>query len=340
MRFHLAFTCLLVLSVFILTDMVNGYYGRGHFFNDDALDKLAAIFGSSWSKQSPHALRAMMSERVPVSVARAIINRYENQHGSGVVLSPVLRNLQNREDFLLTLLILQQMRNTIGTTILDGLQKQDTDRTYSFTADACNCSLYFVDETDHKVKGLVPDLIEEVCKEAGKRCTLEYAPYDKCHVGGIGTEYEAAGVGLLSRQFDGCPVTKNAEMSRAFGFTDRLLEYDGPSRFFVPVGNPGNFNPKDITGKTIGVIKGWNSNLRCLLENKVKGTKALTSKQLRAMGGISELSRAVLDNQIDACFVLLWPNGDVDEEHAGMIGGTPDGLEPVGDVFRCSEDWS
>ncbi|XP_070539770.1 lysine/arginine/ornithine-binding periplasmic protein-like [Ptychodera flava] len=209
------------------------------------------------------------------------------------------------------------------------------DRTYSFLVDVvCNCSFYYQDEHDHKVKGFFVDLLDEVCREAGKKCVVQQQPYRQCYVSGTDEGVQPVGVGILSRQFDGCVVSKTSGIANSMSFTDKFQDIKGQSRFFVPVGNPWNFNPDDISGKTIGFINGWYSDPRCLLENKLKGTETLKREQMRFFDH-GQLWSNLQNNVIDAAFVLLMPENGVDDKDAGMLGGTETGLEPIGDVINC-----
>ncbi|XP_070539693.1 uncharacterized protein [Ptychodera flava] len=271
-------------------------------------DEIKAISGSH--VRSSNFLLAMVSKRVPVTVGRAMLSRYASQ----------------------------QMAKTMGNTILDRLKEQADDRTYTFVDDAdCNCSLFYVDEHEHETKGFFKDLVLEVCKEAGKKCIAQHMPYEMCLNSGTSTDFEAAGRGILSRHFDGCGVTKTSEIVHTMALSDTWMKYGGESRFFVPVGNPGNFNPNDIRGKTVGFINGWYSNRRCLVDNKVMGAATLPLHQIQMFDVPPDLSGGFENNEIDAAFALLWPSKEDGLEQAGMISGTPPGLEPIGDVMRCTD---
>ncbi|XP_070539552.1 uncharacterized protein [Ptychodera flava] len=284
---------------------------------------------------SMRLLRAFTSERAPVAMARAMLARHIGKHAPGSPFVPVVHGTRNREDFVRTLLMFHKIGQIMSRTILDGLQKKEDDRTYTFMVDLlCNCSIYYFNENDNKVKGFFPDLLTEVCREAGKKCAFKVASYDTCHVSRNDYDYEAAGVGLLSRQYDGCAVAKTSDLAHSMAFTDKWMEHNGLSRFFVLSGNPRNFDPHDITGKTIGFLKSWYSTPRCLTRNKLKGSEPFSFKQVY-FDGQRELLSNLEDDEIDAAFVQVWPGYDTDDEYAAMLGGTPVGLEAVGDGIPC-----
>ncbi|XP_070539691.1 uncharacterized protein [Ptychodera flava] len=324
---------------FVLAKMENneyGYPGNPLPLHHNIPEKLEAML---MNHDVPNtALMAMMSERVPISTGRAIASRYIIQHGFGGNLLSAIRGLRNREDLILNLLMLHQTTNTLQSTIMDGLKKEQDDRIYTFMVDSlCNCSLYYADELDGNMKGIWPDVINAVCREASKKCVLQNSPYHTCHADRDGAEYEAVGVGLLSRQFDGCPVQNTIEAARAFAYGERVLDYNASARFFIRTGNPGNFNPNALEGKRIGVIKGWYSNRQCLIQSGKEGTETVTSEQIRVFENRLGFLESIEKNQIDAAFSLVWPIHSVDYEHAEMLGGTPAFLEPIGDIFSCSD---
>ncbi|XP_070543896.1 uncharacterized protein [Ptychodera flava] len=286
------------------------------------------------SPDSPPFLHAVMSGRVSVPVARVMLSRYQLDNGGYMI--PVIRGLQSREDLLLTLIMFHQMRSAVDNTLLDGLTKEKDDRTYIFLVDAvCNCSLHYA--SGQEIKGFFPDLLDAVCKEAGKKYILQPGDYRWCHGTVPGTDFEVAGKGILSGQYDGCIVTKTSGIVQAMALSDSWMKYGGESRFFVPVGNPGNFDPNDLRGKNIGYVNGWYSNGRCLIQNMVKGAESLKLNQTHYFEFPAGFLEGFEAKKIDAAFGLLWVGENGDYRKAGILGGTPTGLEPIGEVINCSE---
>ncbi|XP_070539689.1 uncharacterized protein [Ptychodera flava] len=312
MKWYLAITVLLfiVSAEGSLFNYVGYHDDPFHFGTDyrpkyhDLQNNLKTIIGIS--PESPRFLLAMISGRISVPVARAMLSRYVSQHGFDGNLLSAIRGLRNREDLILNLLMLHQTTSTLESTIMDGLKKEQDDRIYTFMVDSlCNCSLYYADERDGTMKGLWPDMINAVCREASKKCVFQNSPYHMCHADGDGAEYEAAGVGLLSRQFEGCPVGNTSGIARAFALGERVLDYNGPARFFVRTGNPGNFNPNALEGKRIGVIKGWYSNRQCLIESGKEGTEILASEQIRVFENREGFLASIKKNQCGLYRVLM-----------------------------------
>ncbi|XP_070539764.1 uncharacterized protein [Ptychodera flava] len=281
-------------------------------------------------------LLALISGRVYVPVVRAMLSRYVSQHSDFEnLLRPAL---QRREELVQSLLMFHEIAEMAGNAILGRLEEEADDRIYTFLQDAsCNCIWYYIDEHDHEVKGFFKDLILAVCKEAGKKCVFQYAPYNMCVNIGPSSDFEAAGIGILSGDFDGCDVSKTSQIANAMLLSDTWMKHGGESRFFVPIGNPQNFNPNDINGKNIGFLKGWYSNQRCLIDSKVKGAESLKWNQVHFFDFARELPDRFLENKIDAAFLQLNLVKEDELDKAGMLGGTPPGLEPIGDVIRCTD---
>ncbi|XP_070573128.1 uncharacterized protein [Ptychodera flava] len=252
----------LVFAIFFISQVIEGFgvdYNFDHvsashrLFDDDLQDEFRLTFGNPLT--SPSILPSVLSERLPLPVVRAMLSRYASRHGYGSFLNPIIRGLHSRQDLTLSMLMFHQLGKAMGNTILSRLEEKADDRTYTFLVDLlCNCSFYYADEHDHKIKGFFVDILDEVCREAGKKCIVQHAPYYHCHVGGIQSDMESAGVGILSGQFDGCAVTKNSEIIHSLALSDTWMNYGGESRFFVPVGNPDNFMANDIRGKKIGKL--------------------------------------------------------------------------------------
>ncbi|XP_070539554.1 uncharacterized protein [Ptychodera flava] len=264
-------------------------------------DELKSMLGSSMQSQR---LLALMSGRVHVPVARAIMSRYVNQYGFGTFLRPAIQNVRSREDLALSMIMFLHMAKTVGNTIIDRLQEDADSRIYTFADEAsCNCSWFYVDEQDHELKGFFKDFVLEVCKEANKKCVLQNVPYNMCLRTDPSSDLEAAGVGLLAGYFDVCAFTKTTELVHTVKLSDKFMNYGGESRFFVPVGNPGNFDPNDISGKTIGFMKGWYSTRRCLVANNVDGAQALTFNRMHFMDFLTDIPRSFDENKFDALFI-------------------------------------
>ncbi|XP_070539769.1 uncharacterized protein [Ptychodera flava] len=241
-------------------------------------DELKSVLGSPLQSQR---LLAMMTGRVHVPVARAMMSRYVNQYGFGTFLRPAIQNVRSRRDLALSMIMFLHMAKTVGNTIIDRLQEEADSRIYTFADEAfSNSSWFYVDEQDHELKGFFTDVVLEVCKEANKKCVMQDVPYNMCLRTDPSSDLEAAGVGLLAGYFDGCAFTKTIELVHTVKLSDKFMNYGGESRFFVPVGNPGNFDPNDISGKTIGFMKGWYSTRRCLVANNVDGAQALTFNRM------------------------------------------------------------
>ncbi|XP_070550732.1 uncharacterized protein [Ptychodera flava] len=320
----------LAFVIFSLGRLVSGFMVDSDKLYDMP-EKLDLLSESSIDNESAGLLRVLLSGRVPVSMSRVMLLRYFDKRGFHTPALPILRGLHGREDLAMTLIMFNQMENAL----LDKVETVRDDKVYLFQADPLlNISLFYLENT--KTKGFFPDLLKEVCKDAGKKCKIVYDTYNRCHMSDDRYDYEGAGQGLLAKHFDGCLLSVNSELANAVALSDRITNYNAPSRFFVPTGNPGNFNPNNITGRKIGFIHGWESNFRCLRENNVVGARLLGPHQIFSQD-IYKLLNNVKTQQIDAAFVALAPEYGVDDEDLRMLGVMPVDVEPVGDVLYCGD---
>ncbi|XP_070569207.1 uncharacterized protein [Ptychodera flava] len=96
-----------------------------------------------------------------------------------------LQDHQNRrhqeDDLLRRLMLFRMMGYQIGETILSELEKgKEEERVYTFaTFAACDCVYGYMDE-EGKYKGFFSDVVETVCREAGKKCDLQFLPKSAC----------------------------------------------------------------------------------------------------------------------------------------------------------------
>ncbi|XP_070534049.1 uncharacterized protein [Ptychodera flava] len=280
-------------------------------------------------------LRALKSPNVQVSTVRSMMTNYLVDHNLENQLPLAMANIRTmdrRREYLAdTLLFLSTLEDEM-TKAVSELQKEREDRVYTFQIQpGCNCSLYYMDD-DGIMKGFFIDFLEAVCREAGKLCKLQEHPFTGC-IDGDGSGSLVGGKGLLGKQYDACFLVKSSEMNNIFSSTDIFLNYDGSSQFFVRKGNPRNFDPRNITGKKIVFLKGWQSNYRCLITNNVTGANTLHYEPI--IVEFTELHSYVQKHEVDAIFSLEKAVGEGSDRHLEMFVGTPEGFEPIGDIMKC-----
>ncbi|XP_070570563.1 uncharacterized protein [Ptychodera flava] len=279
--------------------------------------------------------RALLSGRVPVSTLRAMAIRYvENRYGSNLA-TPFLR-VSNARPYHLTQtlynlhVLFEEMAKVIGSGIEETIDK----RVYTFVSEhSCNCSFFYVDEEGIPT-GLAVDVLEAVCKEAGKICKLQVLGLIHCITDVKGQPLRAA-PGLLARQFDACiGFAYNSGLKHIVSVSDSFVQYHGESQFFVRTGNPGKFDPSDVTGRKVVFFRTWDSNYRCLLEHGVNGVNTEFLDNAVYLDRADDLLFYMDKYKVDAVFGLEMP---LENGEWALIGGTPDGLEPIGDVMHCAE---
>ncbi|XP_070560445.1 uncharacterized protein [Ptychodera flava] len=241
-------------------------------------------------------------------------------------------------DTLSSLVKFRLFGERLGKHIIEGLKKQAIDeKTYVFQADVgCNCAYVYSGE-DGKMKGFSVDLLEEVCREAGKRCVVKYSPFTDCVADHQGQDHLSAGLGLLGKSFDACVlVAHTKELEQVMSFSDSYGQYAGEAHFFVKKGNPHGFDPHDVTGKKVGFIRGVHSNQQCLRRHNVTGSDKMRLEQVVYLEDSTDVKDALDSDAVDAVFALELPQGTHKDHHLEMIGGTPEDAESIGDVMHCA----
>ncbi|XP_070534050.1 uncharacterized protein [Ptychodera flava] len=279
--------------------------------------------------------RILPSSTVPMSIQRARLRNYLRNHNLENQLPLAMSNIRTmdrRREYLADTLLFLSILEDEMTKAVSELQKEREDRVYTFQIQpGCNCSMYYRDD-DGIMKGFFVDILEAVCREAGKLCKLQEHPITSC-IDGDGEGSLVGGKGLLGKQYDACFMVKSSEMDNIFSSTDIFLNYDGSSQFFVRKGNPKNFDPRNIIGKKIVFLKGWLSNYRCLMMNNVTGADTLHYEPI--IVDFTELHSYVQKHEVDAIFALEKTVGEGSDRHMEIFVGTPEGFEPIGDVMKC-----
>ncbi|XP_070553013.1 uncharacterized protein [Ptychodera flava] len=106
-------------------------------------------------------------------------------------------------------------------------------------------------DEDGIYRGFHADLITAVCREAGKKCVNQVVPKSACLTHRSG-EIPHAGPALLGKQIDIClGWSKTSARTLSVDYTEPFVRFDSEVLFVVKSGNPNNFDPNDIRGKTI-----------------------------------------------------------------------------------------
>ncbi|XP_070534052.1 uncharacterized protein [Ptychodera flava] len=282
--------------------------------------------------------RVLTSSTIPMSIQRVRIrnyltNRYQYDLGNRLQLTLANMRFMNRRRAYLaeTLLFLHILEDEMTKAISE---MENDDKIYTFQHQIeCNCPFFYIDD-DGSTKGFYLDILQEICREAGKTCMLQYLPFTHCLTEGENGNL-AGGKGLLGRTIDACFVAMNKEIANIFWTSHSFWKYSGTSQFIVKEGNPENFNSRNITGKKVVFLEGWHSNNRCLRDNKVVGADTLQYE--RIVVPYSYLPYYLENNEVDAVFALTLPVGEGSDQRFELLTGTPVGFEPLDDVMHCAE---
>ena len=190
------------------------------------------------------------------------------------------------------------------------------EKTWTFSTTGRRRPGFYIDEFGN-VAGFIADLIYAVCREAGKKCDFQVNNYQQCATEGDDGSFRP-GEGLREGKFDACPGWPiSPDKQKYCSFSAPFLATK--SYFTVKEGNPLDFDPKDLNGRTITLLRGFSENADCLTRNGID----LEGAQFLIGDGIDEVVENVLSGKADALF---------SPRSTGI-----EGLEPLPDTYDCSE---
>ncbi|XP_013382174.1 uncharacterized protein LOC106152970 [Lingula anatina] len=157
-------------------------------------------------------------------------------------------------------------------------------------------------DNDGFLAGAYTDIIDAVCTEAGMDCRIVWDKYSNCYFSEPG-QHSFGGRGLHGRWYDACTGWyATVERKHIFAFSKPFFK-PTLGYFWVKLGNPGNFNHNDITGKKIGFVDGWFTNEKCMARwTSVKGS-LLPKSGIVYVADYNEMYQAIQNNTVDAGFV-------------------------------------
>ncbi|XP_077977387.1 uncharacterized protein LOC144432949 [Glandiceps talaboti] len=202
--------------------------------------------------------------------------------------------------------------------------RKESHRVYTFAAAlGCDCAFEYLDDDNH-MKGFSLDIVEAVCKHAGKHCTVMYDTGSNCytHVHG---EHSRAGDGLMNHWYDGCLTwVRSSERMHSVAFSDGYGIAKTKAHFYTKHGNPHGFDPHNIGGDDIGFLDGWLSDEHCLAyphpESHYEGVH-LDPKHTHYYKTRKELFEAVESEVLDAAFLLDLSAKEADAHGFEHLGG-------------------
>ncbi|XP_002732422.1 putative ABC transporter arginine-binding protein 2 [Saccoglossus kowalevskii] len=256
------------------------------------LSRLVKELGGTKDIPAPLS-RGLMAENVAPPVLRVLLNRFASK----------LQQEQPDENQLLRSIVLFRLvSEQIGKKIIEEFKNQvQSRRVYTFHHTfSWNTALEYIDENG-ELSGFTLGLIDAVCEEANRTCVSQYDVSKTCYTSQ--GEQPRAGEGILGRQFDVCVNwVKSNERERALAFTKPHWKDDLTSKFFVKSGNPGGFDPKDMSASTVGFVDGWMCDEHCILS----GSDLAAPSATKYYNDVSDLVKGLEDGEVDAFFLYAY----------------------------------
>ncbi|XP_070567202.1 uncharacterized protein [Ptychodera flava] len=228
-------------------------------------------------------------------------------------------------------MLFRLMGHQIGETILGELEnKKEEERVYSIATDLlCDCPYIYEDEAG-EYKEFFVDVVDAVCREAGKRCVLQVLPPNACMTHQSG-EIPRASIALLGKWVDICVGWTKVPTRMLFvDYTESLKKINMKVLFVIKHGNPNNFDPNDITGKKIGFEDGIFTDKACLshAKDRIVGVDTMQPQQEIKMDNYEQLLDALRHDEIDA----------FDTFDIRMAAHLKDEFQFIGDDIGCLVD--
>ncbi|KAK7100867.1 L-arginine-binding protein-like [Littorina saxatilis] len=167
-------------------------------------------------------------------------------------------------------------------------------KVWLFAVDGLKRPYSFID-AEGSLVGFDVDVINAVCKKAGKQCKMVLADFTECVFSQRGMTYP--GRGLMAGWFDACPgFAITVDRAASFEFTDPYITT--VATFTVAPGNPKKFDPskEDYSGFTLCHLTGAYTNEACLTRLHKAFGKILIARDL------PEAKAALLNGTAQALF--------------------------------------
>ncbi|XP_002733180.1 uncharacterized protein LOC100368875 [Saccoglossus kowalevskii] len=212
--------------------------------------------------------------------------------------------------------------------------KPEYNRTWLFSTSLTPEGEYEYTDEEGNIQGFLVDLMNEVCKEAGKECAIMYDDYNNCYTQS-GSGRPKAGQGLLGNWYDGCFVYyKTTPRIPLFDFTDPFSKLNVISEFYVLIDSEGDFDPSDVSGKRIGFLSGWSTDEACIVrDGRTKNMEQLEPSHKIYVADIYTLLDMLKKQEVDAIFVAYTAVNEIEDQ----VKAVGPGLECTGVQGSSSE---
>ncbi|XP_072036876.1 ABC transporter arginine-binding protein 1-like [Amphiura filiformis] len=179
----------------------------------------------------------------------------------------------------------------------------DDDRIWVIAIGHAADSVEYIDEISGQIKGFDVDMVNAVCRIAGKNCRFSVDVYTRCWDSEVG-ETQRGGVGLYSGFYDACTGWYHTYgRDRTFQFSDPFSTVEAIEvGFLVKPGNPRNFTYRDIRGKKIGFLDGHIPDEYCVArQDNIQGVP-IPPENVIHYPNHEQLVAGIQNGEIDAGF--------------------------------------
>ncbi|XP_072033800.1 putative ABC transporter arginine-binding protein 2 isoform X2 [Amphiura filiformis] len=194
----------------------------------------------------------------------------------------------------------------------DGMN--DDDRIWVIAIGHAADGTEYIDEISGQIKGFDIDMVNAVCRIAGKNCRFSADVFNRCWDSQIG-ETQRGGVGLYAGYYDACTGWLHTYVrDRTFQFTDPFSTVKATEvGFFVKPGNPGNFTYRDIRGKKIGFLDGYLNDEVCVArQDNIQGVP-IPPENVIHYPTHEQLAAGIHNGDVDAGFNFAYYKSDLVE---------------------------
>ncbi|XP_072019119.1 uncharacterized protein [Amphiura filiformis] len=155
----------------------------------------------------------------------------------------------------------------------------------------------YADSVTNQLAGYQVDVVNEVCRIAGKNCSISQGDFLDCWSNNLPQR------ALMGKWIDACMSFAHSSIrARSAGFTSEISPPPVPVLFTRP-GNPGGINADDLSGNNVGFLEAWWADSACFY--------AVADLQLEANQimiypedvGLASIINALDAGEIDAIFV-------------------------------------
>ncbi|XP_072019118.1 uncharacterized protein [Amphiura filiformis] len=155
----------------------------------------------------------------------------------------------------------------------------------------------YADPETNQLAGYNVDVVNEVCRIAGKNCSILQGALLDCWDNNLPQR------ALMGKWVDACMSFSHSSIrARSVGFTDEISPPPVPL-LFTASGNPNNIDPEDLSDVNIGFLDAWWADVSCFFnvaEFQLPEDQALVYTE---DAGLATIRRALARGQIDAIFM-------------------------------------